>query len=149
MSYEQQLTTEINELLDDLAKRRQIWNPALITAEICERHGAGIRGGKHADFWRHSGYCHCRQQVRQCINRRAGDPSESDKQMKLFGWEHLQTYYLIEREGDQVAVPVTAMTDSELEQKARLYRSMAATCYAHADELDRFRNHRRFQQEAA
>lgn len=147
-SYESQLTAQINGVLDALKLRQLSWNPTLISAEICHLHVAGIQQGEHSDFWLHSGYSYCRQQVRKCINRRAGDRPVSDKH-PLKRWQHLQAYYLLERDGDKVAVPVNDMTDSELEQKARLYRTMAATCYAHADELDRFRNHRRFQQEAA
>ena len=61
----------------------------------------------------------------------------------LPGFAHLQAYYIVEREGDEVGVPVYDLTDLELEQKADLYSSMGTGCLAHADELRRFKRARR------
>ena len=144
MSYDQRLKQEINQMLDRLAKRSSIWDAKSIAHAICNNHSDALAPGEEADFWRHAGYRHTRETVRKIINQRAGDrPDQDDGQLKLPGYDHLHAYYIVSRNGEDVGIPVYDMTDEEIEAKAQTYRSMAAACYAHADELDRFRTLRR------
>jgi hypothetical protein len=145
MSYHDKLIAEINAKLDELATEKTAWRAQWIAQAICSEHSTGLAGTPDADFWRHCGYVECRDEVRRCINRRAGDdkPASDDRQLHLPGYERLQLYYVVTRDGDDVGVPVEELTDQELEAKAATYRSMGAACYRHADEIDRFKRLRR------
>lgn len=139
MSYADRLTAEINAVLDELADEGSEWRAAWIAHQICERHAPGLGDGEDADFWRHCGYADCRREVTRCINRRAGDRPESDPgQLTLPGYEHLHAYYVVDRDGQEVGVPVHDMTAPELESKVRHYRKMGAACFAHANEIERY-----------
>ena len=149
MSYQDRLRTEINATLDQLAAEQQPWIAKWVAHHICKVHSDGIAENEHSDFWRHCTYVECRRQVTECINKRAGDkPSRDSEQLKLNGWDHLQAYYVVTRDGEDVGIPVSELTDEEIEAKATLYRKMADACQAHADELDRFRRLRRMQEAA-
>lgn len=140
MSYRYQLNVEINEALDDLETRGTPWRASWIAHQICGSHTDGLGTGDHADFWRHCAYEEVRDQVRRCINRRAGDrPNVDDGQLRLPGYEHLQSYYVVRRQEEDLGVPVFDLTDEELDAKAAIYRAMGGACFAHADEIDRFR----------
>jgi len=144
MSYADKLTAEINRILDDLAERGESWEAKWIAHGICNSHSDGLNSSEDAEFWRWCGYTETRDQVRRCINSRAGDKAETnDRQYRLPGYDHLQSYYVVQRGGVDVGVPVTSLSDAEIEEKSSLFRSMGAACYAHADELDRFRRLRR------
>ena len=144
MSYHDKLTDEINRILDDLTSRGETWDAKWIAHAVCNGHSDGLTDAPDADFWRWCGYKECREQVRRCINHRAGDkPTADPRQLRLPGYEHLQAYYVVNRDGADVGVPVTHLTDLEIEAKAGMYRTMGAACYAHADELDRYRRLRR------
>lgn len=145
MSYADRLNREINELLDTLAAEGKEWRAGWIAHEICSRHGAALADHEDADFWRHCGYSDCRREVTRCINRRAGDaPKSVDvEQMTLPGYEHLQMYYVVTRDDEEVGVSIYDMTDAELEAKQAMYRAMGAACLAHAKELERFQGDRR------
>lgn len=153
-SYQEKLVSEINERLDDLTVSGQTWQARWIAHAICQHHADGLVDGNDADFWRHTGYQSVREMVTKTINKRAGDKAHSDalpRQIVLPGFErnHLHDYYLVTRDGDDVGLPVTALTDRELSDKARRYRSMGAACYEHADEIDRFRQWRESRAVAA
>lgn len=140
-----QLSAEINNLLDALQEEGREWHATWITHEICNRHSEGLADNDHRDFWRHCGYSDCRREVTRCINRRAGDnPKEADlAQLKLPGYEHLQRYYVVKRDDEDVGVPIYDLTDDEVAGKAAMYRAMGTACFAHAKELERFREQRR------
>lgn len=139
MAYD--LTAEIHAKLDELAERGETWNAQWVAHAICSEHSEVIvDDDDHCFFWQHCGYSATRTAVRTAINSRAGDKKEGgEPQLRLPGYEHLQSYYVVRRNGEDIGVPVTQLTDEELEGKADLYRTMAQSCYGHADELDRFR----------
>lgn len=153
MSYREQLIRDINAKLDALAEEGTNWSPRWIAHELCKSHQRGLRKNADADFWRHGTYQHVRDEARRAINRRAGDRTDDalPRQLELPGFEreHLQDYYVVERDGEEAGVCVLNLSDDEIERKAALLRSMAATCYAHADELERFRNWRKHHAEEA
>ena len=141
MSYSDQLRQEIESVLDALAAERRSWNAAWITTAICSEHEAGLAAddGEDIEFWRYGGQTTCREMVRRCINRRAGEkPEPQETQFILPGFEHLQTYYVVKREGEDLGVSVFDLTAMEIKEKANVYRKMGAGCFAHADELLRF-----------
>lgn len=139
------LADEINAVLDDLAGRGEVWRASWIAQEICAEHASGLAGNDHAEFWRACGYSDCRREVTRCINARAGDarPAGDHTQLTLPGYEHLQSYYVVVRDDEEVGVSVHDLTDGEVESKAAQYRSMGRACFAHAKELERFREQRK------
>jgi hypothetical protein len=57
----------------------------------------------------------------------------------LPGWERLQSRYLITRNETPQMVEVKQMSDAELLLKAEEYRKMGEECFAHADDIYRYR----------
>jgi len=144
MNYSNQLRIEIEEILNALEEERRPWNPDWITTAICGNHEHGLaNNGEDIEFWQYCGQTACREAVRRCINKRAGDrPEQDDGQLILPGWEHLQTYYLVKRNDTTIGISVFGLTDEEIREKAKEYRKMGEGCFAHAEELLRFLSQR-------
>lgn len=146
-SYHDRLIEEIDKRLDELARSGDPWIARWVANDICTSHEAALRSGEGADFWLWTGYQHVRRIVTRRINKRAGPSADvPDKpQLVLHGFEreHLQDYYVVERENEEVGVPVTQLTDAEIDTKIEEKRAMGAACYAHADELRRFKHWRK------
>jgi hypothetical protein len=141
-SYHDRLVGEIEEHLNSLAAHAKPWDAGRIAAAICDAHRSALPEGDDGLFWQWTGYRHVREMVRRQISKRVGAHESPERpQLALPGFERerLQDYYLVERDGRDVGVPVVDLTDEEIEAKASEYRTMGAACYAHADELDRFR----------
>ena len=146
--YSDRLNSEIHERLDKLAEQGTPWIVRWITHEIVNSHNSGLPDGEDGEFFQWTAYTTVCEEVRKIINKRAGDkPSEPAQQGQVtlpgFDREYMQDYYLVKRDGESVGMPVTELTDEEIEAKAQLYRKMGAACYAHADELERFQHWRR------
>lgn len=103
--------------------------------------------GKDADFYKACAWTTVRREVRQQINQTESKPNT--RQLTLEGFEHLQHYYVVTRDKEQVAVRVDELTDTEIEAKAGEYDSMGRACLSHADELRRYKELRRNTQFAA
>jgi hypothetical protein len=103
-------------------------------------HANGIaEDGEDADFVRHCAYCHVRSEVAAVIRARTDTSADNgSEQLVMEGWEHLQQYYTVERDGEWVAEPTPQCTDDELLAKATEIRRHAETLMAHADEIERF-----------
>lgn len=143
MSYENVLIAEVHSILDRLSTNSDAWHASWIAHAICNDHKDGLSDDGDTEFWRHCTYAKVRDTVRRCINKRAGDNIESEeRQATLPGFEHLHAYYVVKRGEEEVGLPVHDLTDDEIEGKAGLYRRMGATCFAHADELDRYKRRR-------
>ena len=146
MSFRDRLVGEINTTLDRLAKKKRPWRASWIAHEVCKRHTNGLAKNDDADFWRYCGYAECRDEVRRAINKRTDEnaaDNDDDRQKSLMpGFDHLQRYYVVERENEEVGVPVELMSDEEIDSKIARYRAMGAACFAHADELVTFRRKR-------
>lgn len=137
--YHDRLIEEINLILDRLSASGDRWDARWVAHAVCLSHDKGItKKSDHSPFWLHCGYEATRREVTRCINARAGDKPENNEAPKFAGFEQLQQYYVVVRDGEQVGVRVTDMTDAELSDKANRYRKMGASCYRHADEIDRF-----------
>ena len=138
------LKAEIHKHLDELARQSRPWRAEWIAQEICNDHASGLADGVDADFWRYCGYRQCRELVRRCIGKRAGDRAEAAEEQSVFpGYEHPQSYYVVTRDGDDIGLPVEALSDEELASKALALRTMGSACYAHADEIERYARVRR------
>jgi len=139
MSSHDSIIKEINEYLDYLATRNEPWVAKWIANSVCQKHMAALsKQHDSADFWMHCGYDTCRKLTTKCINKRAGVGEEIRGQMTLPGHNHLQAYYIVPRDGVEVGVPLSQLSDDEIELKALSYESMATGCIEHADELRRY-----------
>ena len=75
--------------------------------------------------------------VRRCLGK-FKPATETDDQLRLPGFDHLQKAYPVERGGESLLVPVDLLTVEELEARAAEYDAMASGCRAHARELREF-----------
>lgn len=153
MSMESRIIEEINEVLNRLAAQGEPWRAQFVAAEIVQAHEQGLNAdSEHADFHKHTSYSYTRDQVRRCMNRRAGDdaaPKPAQLSLPGFEREHLQDYYIVRRNGEDIGVSILDMTEMEIKRKAKHYRSMADACVQHARELERFLEWRRERVKAA
>ena len=63
---------------------------------------------------------------------------DSEDQLTLKGFEHLQRAYTMDREGERVLVPIDLIPSYELLQRAVEYEAQAVAMTAHAKELRDF-----------
>lgn len=135
------LTKEIRAIIDSRIQRNDPVKPDWVTKEILDAHQE--ISGDDSDFY----FCLAREairdQVRKQINRFRLTPEQAlvvDKQIVLPGFERLQRAYLIEINGDQIAIPIEKMTDAQLQTKITELEAMGDGCYQHATELKRYRD---------
>lgn len=97
--------------------------------------------GADAAWYLTCAYGHIRARVRDALRKQGliTEAQHADSQMVLSGWQHLQQSYLVEREEVSQIIPIDLLTEEELLAKAYEYRVMGQGCFAHADELDRYR----------
>jgi hypothetical protein len=144
MSYYDKLKAEIGAKLDALRAAGEPMIPRWVTHAICTDHESALaEDSEHSDFWRHGGYMHTRRMVTEYINKRGDGTSKSTddpQQLSLPGFDrnHLQDYYVVERDGEEVAVCILDMTDKELEAKARHHATISLANAAHAREIRSF-----------
>lgn len=93
--------------------------------------------GSDADFYIACGMDFIKKTVKRVIGEFEPRP-EQNAQIIMTGFDHLQKAYTVTRENQVTLVPVTMLTDDELELRAREYEGMAAGCIAHADEIRTF-----------
>lgn len=63
------------------------------------------------------------------------DDKQLENMAMLDGFEHLQTGYTVERDGERVLVPIDVLSDEELASRAAEYDAMAEGCKLHAKEI--------------
>lgn len=134
-----QLNQEIRTLVDARIQAKCAIHPDWITQEILNNHPDV--DGDDSDFYLCVGKESVRSQVRQQINRFKLAPDKAlhvDRQLVLPGYERLQVFYLIESEGEQVAIPLVRLSGSQRKAKIAELRAMGDGCYQHADELERY-----------
>lgn len=101
-----------------------------------------------ADFYLLCARSHLAEVVKRCIGKYTAKP-ETDSQLVLPGFDHLQRGYQVDREGVRVLVPTDLLTDEELEARAAEYGEMAKGCIAHAKEIRAFIKARAAAQKAS
>lgn len=93
--------------------------------------------GEDADFYLACGVDFIKKTVARVIGSYAPKPTQ-DAQLVMDGFDHLQKAYTVMRGGQVTLVPVTLLTDAELETRAQEYEVMAEGCIAHAAEIRAF-----------
>lgn len=141
MYSQSELIEEIKAVIDALEDHQ----PAVaswIVQGIVSAHG-DIQG-TDKDFYVLCAFGHVRTAVREVFRRyRVAPDEEPDPQLIMPGFERLQKRYLVERDGDQIAVPIEQLTDQEIDEKIAELERMAAGCKCHAEELRRYKGSRR------
>lgn len=140
------ITAEVNKKLDALEISGGAWLERDITLAICSDHAEALDAdNEHSWFHAYCGYDTCRDIVRNCIKKRAGDSREADAMAaRLPGFEFMTPRYTVERIDDEtgeiqiIGLRVEDMTDDELEQKAIMYDAMAESLRRHAAEIRRY-----------
>jgi hypothetical protein len=97
--------------------------------------------GDDADFYIACGADFIRDAVKRCIGDYA-PKAMTVPQLIMDGFEHLQKAYTVNRDGENVLVPVDLLTDEEVEGRAAELEDMARGCIAHARELRGYMRHR-------
>lgn len=134
-----ELVTEIRSITDRFIGHGATLHPDWITQEIMSNHSEII--GNDADFHLCVSRETVRNQVRRQINRYKNTPENAanpDKQLVLEGFQYVQRAYLIDANGDQVAIPIERMTSAMRKAKIEELRAMGRGCLRHADELERY-----------
>lgn len=92
--------------------------------------------GDDADFYIACGVDSIKDIVKRCIgDYKPKAELVTDAQIVMDGFDHMQKAYTVNRDGEQVLVPVDMLTAEEIEARARELEAMAKGCVAHAREL--------------
>lgn len=118
-----------------------VLHPDWITQAVMADH-ADV-DGKDADFHLCCSRAQVRNEVRQQLNKFKPQETPTATQLVLEGFERLQHYYLVPRDGEQVAVRIDELSDEEIDAKAEEQETMGRACFQHADELRRYKDLRR------
>lgn len=159
MSYHEKLQAEIATKVDGLAADGSPLKPAWIAHAICNDHKAGLakaeddpktkkaaRQKHNVEFWMHGGYRTVRREAGTYITKKYGGEgtgTAEHRQLTLPGYEYVQTHYVVERDGDEIAVPAHELSDDEIDARISTFKAYGAAYLAHADELKRFKSLRR------
>lgn len=130
-----ELRAEVSLIIEDRLEAQEPVAATWLVMQVVSSH-PDVHGDD-APFYVLCAYEHVRDVVRSVL--RLYEPrEEEDPQGVLPGFERLRRAYLVEREHEQIVVPLHQMTYEEVRLKASEYRSMAFGCIKHADELDRY-----------
>ncbi len=136
-----ELQREISKVIDQKRALKEKLHPSWITTAIMESHSDIT--GVDADFHKCCSRVSIRKEVTQQVNRIDADPANPSQQLILDGFDHLQSYYVVERDGELVGVPVDEVSNAELLRKADEYDAMGRACMKHADEIRRYVSNRK------
>lgn len=129
------LYSEIRKFIQDRMDAGIILRAEWVTAEILGQKEEP--DCEDADFYLICARNHVAEIVKKCIGKYR-PKAVTDTQIILPGFEHMQSGYLVEREGVRVLVPTDMLTDAELLARAEEYDAMALGCRAHAKEIRDF-----------
>lgn len=129
------LHTEIRDFIQGRLDAGVILRADWVTAEILA--GKQEPECEDADFYLICARSHIAEIVKRCIGKYSAKP-QTDTQLTLPGFEHMQKAYQVERQGVRLLVPTDKLTDAELLARADEYDAMAVGCRAHAREIRDF-----------
>lgn len=111
------------------------WNAAKIANDIVRNHIDEIGG----EWVRFNVYSNVRTVVGKYISKIADKEIEHESiQLTFEGFEHVQKYYMVQREGQRIGVYVEHLTDEEINEKIEMYRKASDSYRKHANELVRY-----------
>lgn len=136
-----EVISEVNELILIGVKSGRTMAASWIAEEILQKHPHIT--GEDKDFYILCAISHIRAVVRKCMRTfddetERGEFSLAVGQLTLPGYIRIHKAYLIERDKEQVIVPIADCTAPEIKVKIESFRTMARGCSEHADELERY-----------
>lgn len=129
---------EVDQEIRSRVDNGQIANPVWVTQAVYNSH-SDITGAD-AEWHQVLSYAKVRDIVRESVSRyKVKTPDQADRQLLLGPqFEFLQVAYAVKRENEQLVIPISLMTQEEVESKAVELEKMGDGCYRHADELRRY-----------
>jgi len=141
MYSEADLESEVRAIVEAKIERGETAVKSWVMHEVLSAHPRPDDANRDFDFWDVCAWNHTGDVVRRVLHRYKVT-EDHDKSITLPGFEYLQRAYLVDREGEPVAVPVQKLSRPEIVAKASEYRKMGMGCFAHADELMRYADER-------
>jgi hypothetical protein len=130
----------IAKLVADKIDAGLVVNMQWASKEILDTY-CGIYG-PDADFYKIATKDYVADKVKRCIKKYETPDQAGRGQIVMDGFEYLQKAYPVERGEEREIVPVSQLTDLELEARAAEYDKMAAGCKKHALEIREYINSR-------
>lgn len=135
MKSKTEVTREIRRIVQERIDAGVIVRVEWLTTEIMAMKDK--IEGEDADFYIACGVDFIKNTVSRVIGDYAPKPKQ-DVQIVMHGFDHLQKAYTVLRDEQVTLVPVTMLSDDELESRAQEYETMAKGCIAHAKEIRAF-----------
>lgn len=126
------VSSEVRKFISDKIANGETVVVEWLTHEIVSSKSA--IEGEDEPFYRVCAYTHVKDIVKRCIGKYDAKP-ETDEQLVLDGFEHLQVAYTVRRNDQVTLVPVNQLSDTELQDRAAEYDLMAKGCRSHAREI--------------
>lgn len=130
------IKADIEKLVTDKIDSGQPVAMAWLTQEVLNAH-ADIHG-QDVDFYLVCARYYVSDQVKRHIKKFEPSAGVAEEQLVMEGFDHLQKAYPVERGSERVIMPISKMTNEELEARAAEYDIMAQGCIAHAEEIRRY-----------
>ena len=125
-------TTIVRQTAQKLLEQKIIVSVKTIVQEVLEQKPDIY--GDDLPFYQRFTIEEIKRQAKNAMSAYKPRP-ETDRQLVLSGFEHLQIAYPIVRKGEHLLVPTDLCTDKELLDRAGEYGRMARGCLAHQKEL--------------
>jgi hypothetical protein len=126
----------IARLVADKIDAGHVVNMQWATKEILDTY-CDIEG-RDVDFYLITAKFYIADLVKRCIKKYDTPDQTESGQIIMDGFDHLQKAYPVERGEGREIVPVSLLTDKELELRAAAYDKMAEGCEAHAKEIRKY-----------
>lgn len=130
----------IARLVADKIDAGHVVNMQWATKEILDTY-CDIEG-RDVDFYKITAKFYIADLVKRCIKKYETPDQTASGQIVMDGFEHLQKAYPVDRGEGREIVPVSQLSDAELEDRAADYEKMAAGCIKHALEIRQYINSR-------
>lgn len=129
------LKSEIRTLINDRTSAGVIIRADWLTTEVMG--GRNSFHGDDAAIYVILAYKALGEIVKDCIGKY--EPKvQTEGQLLLPGFDHVQRAYPVMRGGERVLVPTDLLTDLEIEERCEDLRAMARGCFDHVKELQSY-----------
>lgn len=141
MSYKKVLVGEISSVIDQLMADKIVIDPRSVASMVCSSHNEELM--EEAPFSTHNNYTNVRREVRAVMSKKLVVSEDNfNSQLTIEGTKYVQKYYSINRDGEQLGIPVDQLTKEEVKDKAAHLRKMGRACLLHATELEEYTENR-------
>ena len=131
-----QLRQEVAEIVNGNLDRETIMSAESVTLQICETHiPEFVRGRSYVE---HCAWIATRKIVGDYMARKFKDEDGNIQQMRLPGFAYVQRAYVVEANGDQVAIPTRKLTAEQVVSIISRLRQEGKQKLAHAHELSQY-----------